>query len=315
MILKSPMWQFYHFLFVSPSLRRDMRTIKLSLLLTIWGGYYLAIAPQNPAEANTIHSEINTEIYLPKNQFFTSSQNTRTVPRTLGHSHTQNTAKLPILQAQLLPQPLPAQAPPSFLKPSSTIPPPPETGGVDPYGVNTLNPTGFPNLTYAVYINGNSPLLLQIIREIQSRAVLRKYQNLNVIQIGSFTERLFAEDLVTFFAFQGIKAEITKLDVGEIFGEDAPTETADLFPPVNQPIDYGLGEKNAYYVLIPEEPSQLLQIIERMRLLGIPQQQLQITETPSNVAIGPFTLKENAEQWENYLRKNGFSNAEIYFGR
>lgn len=276
MALKSKMRKLYH------------KSLKLSLVLTVWGGYLLS----NPAAANTTF---------------------------MGARGAETNNSSPNLQAQILSPPV-APLPPTSPIPSSPLPPPPTTiiygEELEPFGRdNTFEQPGFSNLRYAVYVNGNSPLLLKIIREIESKAVLRKYQNRTVIQVGSFSDRFFAEDLANFFQFQGIKAQIVKLNSGEKFGEAVPTENTDLFPPVVQAIDYGLGETNAYYVLIPGTPRNLSSIREQVVLLGMPRQNTFLTEVPANVAVGPFNSESGAQQWENYLQDFGFPNAELYFGR
>ncbi|MDY6805741.1 MAG: hypothetical protein SXA11_18295 [Cyanobacteriota bacterium] len=276
MALKYRMLQLYH------------KSLKLSLVLTVWGGCLLS----NPAAANTA------------------------LLRSL-RAETNNSS--PILQAQILSPPV-APLPPTSPIPSSPLPPPPTTiiygEELEAFGrENTFEERGFSNLRYAVYINGNSAWLLKIIREIESKAVLRKYQNRTVIQVGSFSDRFFAEDLANFFQFQGIKAQIVKLNSGDKFGEAVATENADLFPPVVQAIDYGLGVTNAYYVLIPGEARNLSNIRQQVVLLGMPQRNTFLTEVPANVAVGPFNSEGGARQWQRYLQDFGFPNAELYFGR
>lgn len=276
MALKSRMLQLYH------------KSLKLSLVLTVWGGYLFS----NPAAANTA--------FLRSRGAEINSTN-------------------PNLQAQILSPPV-APLPPTSPLPPSQLPPPPTTiiygEELEPFGrENTFEQPGFSNLRYAVYVNGNSAWLLKIIREIESKAVLRKYQNRTVIQVGSFNDRFFAEDLANFFQFQGIKAQIVKLNSGDRFGEAVATENADRFPPVVQPIGYGLGETNAYYVLIPGEPRNLSNIREQVVLLGMPQENTFLIEIPANVAVGPFNSEGQAQQWERYLEDFGFPNAELYFGR
>jgi len=296
MAFKSQILQLYHRFFKLEFLEQSKKNQKLLLLplascllptsvslsLTIGGGYLCS----NSAAAQTNFSESRGA---------------------------ETNSNIPILQAQIVPQPVPIPPPPSQF-PTAPLPPPPTVYG-EPLGGSTFDQGGFPKLRYAVYVNGDSAWLLKIIREIESKAVLRKYQNRTVIQVGSFSDRFFAEDLANFFEFQGIKAEIVKLNSGEEFGRAVARENTDLFPPVVQPIDYGLGEE-AYYVLIPGQSRSLPAIREQVILLGMPQDNIFFTEVPANVAVGPFYSEADARGWQRYLQATGgFRDAELYFGR
>ncbi len=276
MLLKSKILQLYH------------KTLKLSAALTIGGGYLVAIAPSKPAEAQT------------------NFPATRTLEINSINSN---------LQAQFFPEPVPF--PPSTnTEFPSPLPPPPTVIYGEELPVEDNIQTGFSTLPYAVYINGNSPWLLTIIREIEAKSVLRKYQNRTVIQVGSFSDRFFAEDLATFFKFQGIQAQIARLNSGEKFGEAVATENSDLFPPVVQPINYGLGDTDAYYVLIPGESRNLPNIRQQVVLLGVPEANVFAIAIPANIAVGPFYSQDDAQKWVLYLQDfGGFPNAELYFGR
>ncbi len=260
------------------------KNLKLSLVLTIGGGYLFL----NPAAAQTN---------------FTESR------------RAEINSNSPILQAQNFSEPVPLPPPPSQF-PTAPVPPPPTIDYGEPFGGSTFDQRGFSTLRYAVYVNGDSPWLLQIIREIEWKAVLRKYQNRTVIQVGSFSDRFFAEDLAKFFDFQGIKAQIVKLNSGEEFGRAVAEERENLFPPVVQPIDYGLGDTDAYYVLIPGQSRNLAAIREQVVVLGMPRENIFLTEVPANVAVGPFYSETDARRWQRYLQgSGGFRDAELYFGR
>lgn len=260
------------------------KILKLSLVLTIGGGYLCS----NSAAAQTNFSE------------------------SRGAKINSNG---PILQAQFGPEPVPFPPPINQPQTDPLPPPPPITFGeeLEPVGGDMV---GFPNLRYVVYVNGNSPWLLRILRDIESKSVLRKYQNRRVIQVGSFSDRFFAEDLANFFEFRGVKAQIVKLNSGEEFGRAVAREDTDLFPPVVQPINYGLGDRDAYYVLIPGGSRDLRAIQDQAILLGMPAENVFLIEVPANVAVGPFNSEVSARQWLLYLQEIGnFDDAQLYFGR
>lgn len=212
---------------------------------------------------------------------------------------TTNT-KSPIL-AQLLP--------PSTIAPSTKKPEP---------IFNPIEPNPFPNLPYVVYIDSENPLLLGIIRQqIEPRAVLRYFGDRTVIQVGSFSQLFFALDLLDYLEGKGINGRLKKLGSDTAFGqpvESTPTLAASVYPPVFSPITYGLSNTESYYVLIPSKSKDLSLITYKLRLLGIPERGIQVTETPENVAIGPFPEQETAKKWQRYLLDSGFANVVIYFG-
>ena len=297
MALKSGILQLYHIFLKLDLLQKSKKNKKLLLL-----PFASCLLPTSMSLVLTIGGEYLCSNSAAAQTNFTESRGVKI------------NSNSPILQAQIFPEPVPLP-PPTSQFPTAPVPPPPTIDYGVPLGGNTLDQRGFPNLRYAVYVNGDSPWLLKIIREIESKAVLRKYQNRRVIQVGSFSDRFFAEDLANFFDFQGIKAQIVRLNSGEEFGRAVAGENTDLFPPVVQPIDYGLGEE-AYYVLIPGQSRNLPAIREQVLLLGMPPDNIFFTEVPANVAVGPFYSEADARGWQRYLQATGgFRDAELYFGR
>ena len=62
---------------------------------------------------------------------------------------------------------------------------------------------------YGVYIESRSPLLLEIVQQIQPGAILRIYDDRTVIEAGIYFNEAEAENLVNILAWRGIEAEIT----------------------------------------------------------------------------------------------------------
>ncbi|NEP04527.1 MAG: hypothetical protein F6K25_09115 [Okeania sp. SIO2G4] len=271
------------------------RISKNSLLSIILGGF-LAINHQTIAQGKVIKTQI-----LPTNQ--RQSKTTNFSP----NSNTKKNALL-ITENTSFPRSLEA-LPPSTLRPSIRQQEP---------IFNPIEVNPFPNLRYVVYIESDSALLLGIIRrKIEPRAVLRSFAGSTVIQVGSFSQLFFALDLLDYLEERGINAQLEKLDSNEAFGEPVKPAilAASVYPPVKRSIAYGLSNSKSYYLLIPSKSTNLALITYKLRLLGIPDQGIQVTEIPENVAIGPFEKEEIAEKWQRYLLDSGFVNVVIYFGR
>ncbi|MEB3340752.1 MAG: hypothetical protein VKJ25_08255 [Okeania sp.] len=213
-----------------------------------------------------------------------------------------------ITQIPRYPRPL-EKLPSSILTPSNIQPEP---------IFNPIETNPFPYLRYVVYVESASPILLGIIRQqVEPRAVLRSLGDEKVIQVGSFSQLFFALDLLDFLEEKGINGRYKRWNPGEAFGDPVTSTTlaTTVYPPVTHSIAYGLSNKKHYYLLIPSRLKDLDLITNRLGLLGVPDQGIQMTETPENVAIGPFENQETAEKWQRYLLDSGFINVVIYNGR
>ncbi|MGD1809246.1 hypothetical protein ACP6PL_27960 [Dapis sp. BLCC M126] len=267
----------------------------MSLLSIIFGGF-LALSYQTLSLGQVIKSKT-----LSNNQ--NQSQNTIFIPNN-------NTSKNELLITEIPSEPRPLEKlPPSTITPS--------TQPQEPI-FNPIEPSPFPNLRYVVYIESESPILLGIIRQqVEPRAVFRSFGAARVIQVGSFSKLFFALDLLDYLEKKGINGELSTRDPGEPFGAPLrPTTLArNVYPPVRHLIAYGLSNTESYYLLIPTQSKDLALITYKLGLLGVPDRGIQVTETPENVAIGPFENRETAEKWQRYLLDSGFINVAIYFGR
>ena len=266
--------------------------LRISLLSTILGGY-LTLNYQTLALGKVIKSQTKITNFISENN---TSKDTLPITKK---------STFPIV-AELLP--------PSNFAPLNL---PSSNEEIEPI-FNPIEPNPFPNLRYVVYIESDSSLLLGIIRRrVEPRAVLRSFRGDTVIQVGSFSELFFALNLLDYLEERGINARRVKLDSGESFGEPVERKflAASLYPPVRRSIAYGLSNSKSYYLLIPSKSKNLALITYKLRLLGVPDRGIQVTEVPENVAIGPFEEEETAEKWQRYLLDSGFVNVVIYFGR
>ncbi len=273
----------------------DYKRTRMSLLSIIFGGF-LALSYQTISLGKVI-----------KTKTLTNNQNQSKKTIFISNNNTSKNEPL-ITEISRYPRPL-EKFPPSTIRPSIKQKEP---------IFNPIEPNPFPNLRYVIYIESDNPLLLGIIRQqIEPRAVLRSFGNARVIQVGSFSELFFALDLLDYLEEKGINGELSERDPGEPFGDPLrPTTLArNVYPPVRHLIAYGLSNTESYYLLIPSKSQDLALITYKLGLLGVPDKGIQVTETPENVAIGPFEEREIAEKWQRYLLDSGFINVVIYFGR
>jgi len=271
--------------------------LKMSLLSIIFGGF-LALSYQTLSLGKVIKTKTLTTNQNP-------SQNTIFISN---NSTSKNAQPQLITNISRYPRPV-EKLPPSIITPSTKQPEP---------IFNPIEPNPFPNLRYVIFVESESRILLGIIRQqIEPRAVFRSFGDQKVIQVGSFSELFFALDLLDFLAEKGINGELSRRNPGEAFGDPLEPKTLarSVYPPVRHSIAYGLSNSRSYYLLIPSKSKDLALITYKLALLGVPDRGIQVTETPENVAIGPFENEETAEKWQRYLLDSGFINVVIYFGR
>jgi hypothetical protein len=172
---------------------------------------------------------------------------------------------------------------------------------------------------YLVYVDGSDFQTLQAIRQIEPSAYIRQYQGRNVIQSGVFNRVSNAQQRVSELQSRGIySARIISFANG-------------------QEIDTGnrrfVGDRNnrnppkqasRYYVAIPTTSEQLPAIAQQIRQnlarfsqdLGRSGGVLERTQPRGpHVAVGPFSDRFQAEEWNKYLRNVGYGNARVYYGK
>lgn len=175
----------------------------------------------------------------------------------------------------------------------------------------------FPKLPYVVYVNGNSQFLMNILRELEPRSIWRKYEERRVIQVGSFTNREYAIDLVSFLAVKGIQAQIKQLNAGSEFGETITISFTDLYPATsdNMPkTSLGFPQED-HYVIIPGEMLSLGNMREQLIVLGAPKEHILMSNNLPQIVLGPFPDAVSASRWQRYLQVSGLISARVYFGR
>jgi len=240
----------------------------------------------------------------------------------------------------LPPAPLPpAQPQMSPAAPSVTVPPP----------TMQAAPPAIAPSSYVVVVDGDSPLLLSQVQQLEPSASLVPFEDRQLIQAGAFSTEAEAIEQVRQLAGRGIGARIvatTPVTPPEVVAAE-PVNQVDGFPipdlppaPVPREIQFesdppeldelepsrsNLDDNfedeldRAYYIVIPAGDSDLPDISEQVIRLayGFRMSRL-VTERDSrlgsHVLVGPFSGRGAAERWNNYFRDFGM-NSRVYFKR
>lgn len=168
---------------------------------------------------------------------------------------------------------------------------------------------------YLVYVNGNSPLLLEQVRRIEPQAELVQYEGRVVVQANVFYDRDRAKRLERDLEAQYIKAEIATIENRQARPPvpDIPNiPPAPNIPDRPNPVSYGTG----YFVVIPARERDLQATAEQVRLLGLVNFGVSPQDSPQGpyVLVGPFADRDTAERWNFYLQDFGLKNARVYYG-
>lgn len=221
-----------------------------------------------------------------------------------------------------------------------TLPPLPPSASAAPatVPVSVVNSTNSTGRRYLVYVNGDSPLLLDQVRLIEPTAFRKNYQGNSVIQTGLFDSPQNAQNQVNQLASQGIGATIAEVEatalvtrVGVVDMPPPPSvSSGGTLPPVpvtavpnsvefGQPPNLGTAtayvtspqyptiDMSGYVVVVPGASEQLPTIRNQVIQLGAIADGVHARSNPlgPNVAIGPFVDRNAAERWSDYLRSNG----------
>jgi len=167
---------------------------------------------------------------------------------------------------------------------------------------------------YVVYVDNGNSRLLQQVRRVEPKALLRQYQGRSVIQAGTFNKPDNAQRRLRQLADNGING----VRIVSSNGQEIPYPDRNYpdrnYPDRNYP---GNNRSNYYYVVIPGRSQDLAIIEDRIRSkIGQRAVILQRNQPlGSHVAVGGFTKRSDAEQWNTYLRNLGFGNARVYYGK
>ncbi|WP_026100382.1 hypothetical protein [Fortiea contorta] len=159
---------------------------------------------------------------------------------------------------------------------------------------------------YLVYVDNNYNQL-QRVRQIEPGAYIRQHNGRSVIQSGSFNRLSNAQQRVRELESNGIRgAQIVRESSGQTVGN---FNSGGNPRPRENP--------RSYYAIIPAGAQQLNAIANQIRQNTGRYEIVLERQQPRgpHVAVGPFNQRADAEQWNSYLRKMGFGNARVYYGR
>jgi hypothetical protein len=172
------------------------------------------------------------------------------------------------------------------------------------------------NERYLVIVNSNSPQVLQQVRQVEPTAYFRTVSGGAVIQAGTFTRMTNVQNRLRELAnyriadvrvFNAVNGQEIRYASGGTGGNNPNNPN----PSVSQRrYDY-------YYVAIPGNPNELITIENKIRsnigqVVGVNRRS---EPRGTHIAVGPFSQRLQAEQWNNYLQNMGFDNARVYYGK
>ena len=235
-------------------------------------------------------------------------------------------------------------APGSFNQPNS----PEVTPVVAPAAAPAVAPAAAASL-YMVLINGDSPLLLSQVQQVEPSAQLQQYKGQAVIQAGVFGDEQAAAQQVQSLTAQGIAANIvpvspelyattayqpinfpsaelsaaplpeTPVSGEAAFGDYPDLQNPALQSPNGDRLSYATPRTSLYYVVVPTAIGELDYVSNQVLLLGQGVSMAGIVQARDqplgpHVRVGPFAERAAAERWNGYLRDFGM-NARVYFRR
>jgi hypothetical protein len=222
------------------------------------------------------------------------------------------------------------------------LPPPPPSG-------QDLT-TGSQAQQYLVVVNGDDPMLLSQVQQVQPSASVQEYNGQRFIQAGLFNDVSTAQQQVSTLAASGISAQLVAVTGSASLVSQAPTtydtnsgtlpppevfpttpvpsaseevefsspSSDSSFPPGNAAEDRGSRDGRAYYVIIPGGGKDLDAIVTQISRLtsgmGIDGMVQSGTAKGSHVRVGPFNSRGAASRWSRYFRDFGMD-ARVNYGR
>jgi hypothetical protein len=160
-----------------------------------------------------------------------------------------------------------------------------------------INRQGAPLGQYTVYVNGDSPYLLQQVRSIEPAASVQRYQGQTVIQAGTFDNEASARRQIAALNAQGMMAELATNNA-----------TVNTTP--------ATATTSRYVVVVPGGQNELASLTARAIRMGIRQEAIQEKSAPlgPHLEIGPFAQHSDAKKISQFLNGGGLDSL-VYYSR
>ncbi len=183
--------------------------------------------------------------------------------------------------------------------PTVPLPPPPDAAPPLPEETVFQAPQDLRQPTagrYLVYVNGDSPYLLQQVQTVEPDAFVQQYQGRQVIQVGLFSNEENARRQVDALREGGVMAEVSY-------------NNSTYLPPTNT-------KTSNYTVVVPGSREELTALTQRAIRLGVRQEAIQPKDAPlgPHLSIGPFVTYGEAKEVSRYLNGGGLD-ARVHYSR
>lgn len=204
---------------------------------------------------------------------------------------------VPAEAQQVVPLPPPPTVSVPGLTPSSNFTNSTPLPGSETVFLAPVNRQVTPLNQYTVYVNGDSPYLLQQVRAIEPAASVQRYQGQAVIQAGTFDNETSARRQIATLNAQGIMATLA-------------TNTAVNSAPSSA------ASTSRYVVVIPGNQNELPGLADRVIRMGIRQEAIQEKSAPlgPHLEIGPFAQHSDAKKISQFLNGGGLD-SQVYYNR
>ncbi len=181
-------------------------------------------------------------------------------------------------------------------------------------------PTTYQPGRYMVFVNGNSPMLLDQVKRVEPGAFLRSLNGSTIIQAGRFGQVTNARLRISELESMGIGARIAEVPGEASPGMTPPPTTSVPVAPVGAApsgLEMPMADgSKGYFVVIPGSDQELSGIAAQISQMGLSTGVRQSNNPYGpHIAVGPFGQRDAAVSWQRYLNSNGMKNARVFFQR